>query len=134
MERLPIPWIGRTNIVKMTIIAKSHLQMQCDFQQKNAIIFSTGTENCLKFYMEVQNILESQNDNKGKSNAGDIAIPDFKLYYRAAPIQTVCYRHQNGHNGQWNNTKDSHVSPDSHSHLVFDKEAKGIHWRKGAFQ
>lgn len=31
---------------------------------------------------------------------------------------------------QWNQREDQEVNPDTYGHLIFDKEAKNVHWTK----
>jgi hypothetical protein len=61
-----------------------------------------------------------------KSNAGSITILNFKLYYREIAIKTTWYRHRR----PVEQIEDPDMNPHSYAHLIFDKGAKNIQWRK----
>ena len=65
-----------------------------------------------------------------KRTSGGITIPDLKLHYRAIMIKAACNCYKNRHVDQWNNIEDPEMNPHIYDHLIFDKGAKTIQWRK----
>jgi hypothetical protein len=63
------------------------------------------------------------------SNAEDIKIPDFKLYYRVIAIKTACYWHKNRHEDQWNRTKYPEINL-SLAAVAICYSGHNILWRK----
>jgi uncharacterized protein (DUF736 family) len=65
-----------------------------------------------------------------KSNTGGTTIPDFKVCYRAIAIKKAWHWQKNRHDYRWNRTEYPDMNPHSYTHLIFDKSAQNIWWRK----
>ena len=71
---IPCSWVGRINIVKMTILP-NNLQIQCDsYQITNGIFHRTRTKN-FKIHMETQKTPIAKAVLRKKNGAGGINLP-----------------------------------------------------------
>ena len=69
---------------------------------------------------------------KDKRTSAGITMPDLKLYYRAIMIKTAWYQYSDTQVDQWNRIEYPEMNLHNYGHLIFDKEAKTIQWKKGS--
>jgi hypothetical protein len=67
---------------------------------------------------------------KDKRTSGGITMPDLKLYYRAIVLKTAWYWYSDTQVDQWNRMENPEMYPHTYGHLIFDKGAKTIQWKK----
>jgi hypothetical protein len=109
---------------------KSNLHVQCK-SIKIPVTFITEMEkSTLKFIWKYKRLWIAKAILSKKTNTGGITILDFKLHYRSIAIKIGWYWHKNIYEDQWNRIDDADINPGSYVHLIFDKGAKHIGWRK----
>ena len=80
---IPCSWIGRVNIVKMTILPKAIYRFNAIPMKLPIAFFTELEEKSLKICMEKKKTLNSQSNLEKKNEARGIRLPHFRLYYKA---------------------------------------------------
>ena len=121
-KNLPSSWVGRINMIKISILPKAIYRFNAMSIKFPAKYFTNHKRTILGFMLKSKKPREYITILKEKTSEG-IIIFDLIFYYRATVLKTALYWHKNRED-QWNWIKGPDINSHIFEHLILTKNKK----------